>query len=378
MQKKIILQCSDCKKTFPYQFLLHCPYCNGIIDPQYDLSKFTLHDASSPLERYFSLVPFQDTKSIVNLGEGNTPCVHAKTLGKELGLEKLYLKDETGQITGSTKDRMAACVISQFKELGIKEFVVSSTGNTATAYAYAVAQQGDMRLHLFCGRDFVHKHTYPDNPRIQMHLVDGDYVEAAKAAKKFAKEHNLLLEGSFFNLARREGAKLAYLEVFDQMPEEPSVVLQAVSSGIGIYGAFQGATEYLALGRLHHMPRFVCVQQDTCQPMVKAYEAKSPVIREEDIVKDPHGLAEAILLGDPTQPYPYMYKIVMKSKGCFIAVSQDAMRQMQTLLKKTEHIDACYDAVASLCAAQELRKSGWIRPEEVVLVNLTGGMKRSL
>lgn len=376
MRKTVTLECTNCKRSYSYQFLLKCPHCDGMINPVYDLANATIHDTQSPLERYFDLVPIEDTDSIVYLGEGNTPTIHAKNIGKIFGLENLYLKNETKNITGSTKDRMATCVVSQFSELGINEFVASSTGNSSTSFAYAVQHKGGMTLHLFCGKDFVHRHAHYNHPEITLHVVDGNFVDAGKEAKKFAEENGLVFEGGFFNLARREGLKLAYLEAFDQMPKEPSVVIQAVSSGMGLYGGYRGASEYLKLGRLENMPRFVCAQQNTCSPMVSAYEANSPVIRKEDIVEDPHGIAEAILRGDPTQAYPYMHGIVTQTNGCFVSVDEDEIKEVQKLLKETEGINACYAASTALTAAKELRKRNWIKADEVVLVNLTGGMVR--
>lgn len=347
-----------------------------MVNPIYDLNNAQLTESKVPMERYFSLLPIQDSKNITYLGEGNTPCFQSTKIGQIYGLEKLYLKDETENVTGSTKDRMAACVISQFKELGINEFVASSTGNSSTAFAYAVQKETGMKLHLFCGKDFVHRHAHHDHPNIQLHVVDGNFVDAGKAAQKYAKENNLVFEGGFFNLARREGLKLAYLEAFDQMPEEPDVVIQAVSSGMGLYGAYRGAREYLKLGRLSKLPKFVCAQQDTCSPMVNAFKDNSPRIREQDVVLNPYGLAEAILRGDPSQAYPYMYSLVMETKGTFVDISQETLKKPQVLLKETEGIDACYAATTALAAAKKLKDQGFIKSDDVVLVNLTGGMTR--
>jgi threonine synthase len=374
--KDLKLQCENCKKIYSYQFLLKCPECGGLINPLYSLDNAKIYDSKIPLERYFDIAPIENTSSIRYLGEGNTPCILSPAVGSALKIDKLYLKDETVNITGSTKDRMATCVVSQFKELNIKEFVASSTGNSSTAFAWAVQKEPDIKLHLFCARDFLPRHAYYNHPRIKLHIVNGDFVEAGNQAKKFAEENSIIFEGGFFNLARREGLKMAYLEAYDQMPENPTVVVQAVSSGMGIYGAHRGAKEYLSLGRLKKMPRFVCAQQDTCAPMVNAFEAKSKVIRDQDIISHPRGLAEAILRGNPSQVYPHMLSIIDETNGTFIAVSQERIKEMQLLLMQKENINACYAASTALAAALELRKKEWIKEDDIVLVNLTGGMER--
>lgn len=376
IQKEVRLRCVRCGESYPFGFLLRCPSCNGLVDPVYDLEKARLLDSSRSLERYFYLTPLQKLSSAFSIGEGNTPCIHARRLGTHIGLERLYLKDETSNVTGTTKDRMATCVISYFRETGINTFVASSTGNSSSSLAYCLHSLPDMSLHLFCAREFLPRHAYYEHPRIHMHVIDGDFVEAGEAAKQFARERDIPFEGGFFNLARREGLKLAYLEAFEQLTEEPAVVVQAVSSGMGIYGAYRGLREYQQIGRLRRTPRFVCAQQDTCSPMYRAYMAGSPVIRPEDIVHHPHGLAEAILRGDPSQSYPYLYDIIKATDGCFACASQTALRDAQQLLLETEGINACYASATALAVVQSLAKSGWIGRQEVVLVMITGGMQR--
>src|SRR5690348_3857307 len=99
MHKHINFECGHCRKTYSYQFILRCRECHGVINPIYNLDRFELQKSDKPLERYFSLTPIQDTSSVFSLGEGNTPCVFAKTLGREIGITKLYLKDETRNLT---------------------------------------------------------------------------------------------------------------------------------------------------------------------------------------------------------------------------------------------------------------------------------------
>ena len=111
-------------------------------------------------------------------------------------------------------------------------------------------------MHSFAGREFVNRHEYHDGPGVTLHVFDGNYVEASNAAKRFAAEQGLIFEGGFFNYARREGLKTAYLEAYDAIPDGPDVVVQAVASGMGLYGGHRGMREYQRLGRLHKTPSF--------------------------------------------------------------------------------------------------------------------------
>ena len=372
--KTVRLHCGHCGRDYPLQFHPRCDACHSLLDPAYRLDAATIVPNGRPAERYFDLLPFEHLASTVDLDEGNTPCRHAQTLGEHVGLSRLYLKDETPNPTRTTKDRMASCVLSFFRELGIREFVATSTGNSSTALAYGVQRASEMQVHLFCGREFAPRNAYCDHPRVHMHVVEGDAVHSEVMARKFAQEHGLTFEGGFFNVARREGLKLAYLEAFDALaPDEPDVVVQAVSSGMGLYGGYRGMREYQQLGRLQKTPRFVCAQQETCAPMVQAWSEGSPVIQPRHIIQNPRGLAEAILRGDPTQSYPYMYELVRATQGCFVAASQTEIQTARHLLYDMTGIDGCYSSATALAAAITLRQRGWIAQDEIVMVNLTGG-----
>jgi threonine synthase len=374
-RKDVSLCCVHCGRKYPFSLQFQCDACGGLIDPVYNLEGCKIGESSKPLERYFYLVPFQQLSSAVSLREGNTPCIHAKNLGKRVGLSHLYLKNETLNPTRTTKDRMASCVLSVFQELDIREFVASSTGNSSSSFAFGIHQVTHMEVHLFCGRDFLYRHAYCDHPRVHLHVIDGDFVQAGKAAQKFAREQGLLFEGGFFNFARREGLKLAYFEAFDQLPEEPAVIVQAVSSGMGMYGAYKGVQEYQQLGRMKGTPRFVCAQQKSCAPMYQAFIEGSATIQPHHIIHHPRGIAEAILRGDPTRTYPYLYNIVTATKGCFAAVSQSEILEAHALLQETEGIDVCYASATAVAAAFHLLHQGWLQPTEVILVNLTGGVR---
>jgi threonine synthase len=94
------------------------------------------------------------------------------------------------------------------------------------------------------------------------------------------------------------------MEATDQIPAPIDWYVQAVSSAMGVYGTYKGAKELLALGHISRLPRLLCVQQETCCPMVRAWQAGSETIRPQDIVHKPEGIAKAILRGDPSRAYP--------------------------------------------------------------------------
>jgi threonine synthase len=348
-----------------------------MVDMQYDLARVRLRDDPNPLLRFQDLLPIRKASSVRWLGEGNTPMVHARSLGRALGLDKLYLKDETRNPTRTTKDRMASVVLSYFEELGVSEFACSSTGNSSTSFAYGVERFDHFRLHVFVGRDFLHRMNFDSSERIKVYWVqDATFAEAHECAKAFSRLNPQVTgERGFFNPGRREGLKLAFLEGVLQMPESPHWYFQAVSSGMGVYGAWRGAQQLYRTGHLARLPRLACVQQESCAPMVHSWKAGSIHTRPQDIVREPTGIAEAILRGNPTHTYPHLREVVAQSGGTFEAVTEAEILSARRMLLELEGIDACASSATTIAAVRRMAVGAELRRDDVIFVNITGGMR---
>src|SRR5918992_277621 len=371
--KTVVHRCVSCRKTFPHSFTTVCDRCGAMVDIEYDLERTTLHDSDNPLERFFDLLPIEDSANLLPLDMRFTPCIHATKLGDYLGMPSLYLKDETVLPTGTTKDRMAAVVLSFLEECGIREFCTSSTGNSSTALAYLIARYPDFRVYVFSGEDFKDRVHHADGEGVVHFVLRGaTFVEAFACAAEFASRHNLTSERGFFNPSRREGLKVAFLEAAEQVPQPIDWYVQAVSSAMGVYGTFKGARELLALGRIPRLPRLLCVQQETCSPMVRAFEEGSEVIRPEHVVERPHGIADAILRGNPEKVYPYVRQIVIESNGAFEAVSESEIREARSMVEEMEGLSPCFTSSAALAGMIRMLRKGALPPQDTVLVNLTG------
>src|SRR5262249_44706073 len=130
--------------------------------------------------------------------------------------------------------------------------------------------------------------------------------------------------------------------------------------------------QLLELGVSDRLPHLLCVQQDTCAPMVSAWEAGSPVIRASDVVGSPTGIADAILRGNPVRAYPPVHSLVVRLGGGFVAVSEREMRDARALVEDEEGISPCFAAAAAVAGARTARARGMIAVGETVLVNVTG------
>ena len=141
---------------------------------------------------------------------------------------------------------------------------------------------------------------------------------------------------------------------------------------MGVIGVYKGAKELLALDLNSQLPRLLCAQQESCSPMVRAWSERSPVIRPEHIVRRPMGIAMAILRGDPSRAYPYVYRAVQESGGEMRAATQTEIREAQALVRDCEGIAVCYSAATAVAVMVQRARLGLFRPDETIVVNLTG------
>ncbi len=365
--------CVACGAQYPTGFHPFCTACGGMVDVAYDLARVELRQSDNPYLRFADLLPVGALRNNYPAASF-TPLVHAARLGKTLGMPALYLKNETVLPTRSTKDRMAAVSLPYLHERGVRAFCASSTGNSSTSFAYAIPNYPDMRLFLFTAARFVQRVQHAEHGQVSHFGMRGaTFVEAAEYAGVYARQHRLHSEAGFFNPGRREGLKLAFLEACEQIGRPIDWYVQAVSSAMGIYGTYKGAREMLSLGRIGRLPRVLCVQQESCAPMVRAHEAGSATIEKQHRVARPDGIAEAILRGDPTRAYPFIRRIVIESGGDFVAVSEDDIRAARLAVEEYEGIATCFSAAAAVAGLIRRVRAEAIPRDAVFVVNLTGG-----
>lgn len=369
---KFVLACVLCGAEFAPDVMYRCPGCRGALEPRYELGNVEFYRHPDPEQVYFDLLPLNSREFLDPGITVRTPCRPAPRLGIAIGVPGLWIKDESLQPTHTTKDRLASVVTAVLRQFGVKEFVGSSTGNSSTALARAVRMDPSMRAHFFCGEEFIANHDVLADPRTTLTAVPGSYVAASAEARRFAAERGLHFDAGFFNWARREGLKLAYLEALDAMDRTPDVVVQAVSSGMGMLAAHKGMREYLGLGRLDRMPRFLMAQEESCAPAARAWQEGRAELGALDRIEDPRGLATAILLGDASPYYPYLRAIAAATGGSIVSTAREDLVAARHLLHVLEGIDVCHASAAAVVAVRDEVRAGRIRPDETVLVNLTG------
>ena len=149
-------------------------------------------------------------------------------------------------------------------------------------------------------------------------------------------------------MAKRAGLGMAFLEGWEQSRINFDYYFQAASSGMGVLGVYEVATKMKQCSMKDSIPSLMCVQQSTCDPMVRAFSAGEKRILPEHIIEKPTGIAKAILTGDPTVCYPSLYKVVSDTNGSFISVSEDEIKSAQEHLNTNENIMATPDGAVTL------------------------------
>jgi threonine synthase len=371
-EKKVIHRCVRCGKTYPHAFRAFCS-CDGMIDTEYELDRVRLYDSELPLFRYFDLIPLEDPDNLARALLPKTPCIHAERLGRLLGIPRLFLKDETKNPTRTTKDRMAAVALSYMKECGVRAFCTSSTGNSSSAFVHMAEYYPECRIFIFTAEDFADRVESRSDDQITHFVIrDESFVGAFNCAGRFAEANNFTSERGFFNPGRREGLKLAYLEAAEQVPGPIHWYVQAISSAMGVYGAYKGARELRALGRADSVPRLLCVQQESCAPAARAFLEGASTVRPDLIVHKPMGIAKAILRGDPMRSYPYIRSMVLESNGTCAVATEAEIVTARRMVFEYEGIDICFSAATAVAGLVGLVRRGAFPQSDTVLVNLTG------
>jgi len=367
------LVCVGCGRPQPWSLRGTCDGCGGLIDVEYDLAHARIADDGPPMRRFRDLLPFHSDDSILDGGEGNTRCLHARELGRALGLDHLWVKVEGDNPTRTVKDRQGTVVIAALRELGVKSFILPSTGNSSTSLARVIARFPDMQMHVFVGDEFLDRVVYADAPNVTVYwLPHGSFVDACEAAVWHADRAGHTRDGGFNFFAKREALKTVYLEAALQIPHDIEFYVQGVSSGIGVYASHRAACELRAIGRTRTIPRLVCVQESSCDPMVRSFERGNGALEKGDVVAHPRGLAKATLRGDPTRSYPPVRSAVLASGGTMVSVGAHALEEARALAMHTEGLDICYASALTVAAARGLAGAGRVSRDSVVLLNLTG------
>ncbi|MGO4494720.1 threonine synthase [Paenibacillus sp. 2RAB27] len=383
------LHCSRCSAKLPFRYQDMKCKCGGTLLVNYDLEHVaqTLTKTSLALRypsmwRYHELLPIHDPSHIISLGEGWTPLLRLPEWESKLSLKRLMIKREEQNPTGSFKSRGFSVAVSLLKQAGATKAAVPSNGNAASAlaaYAGRAGIQAFVFIPMDCPSLIVDECPMYGATTV---LVDGFIHDAAAIIESGRIEQGWVNVGTLKEPGRVEGKKTMGLELAEQLGWTfPDVIIYPTGGGSGIIGMWKAFLELKELGFIDcDMPRFVCVQEEGCQPIVDGMKrslGETPPIESntaspvgDRIIPNPTGMRV------PNPPdLELLLSIVEQSGGTAIAVSKAQISQATHSLG-SEGISSSPEGAATWAAMLALCDQGWLRPtDSVVLFNTSHAMK---
>ncbi len=361
----------------------HLCQCGAPLLARYDLqaarswSRASLTGRIPTMWRYREMLPLFDHEEPVSLGEGFTPLLHARRLGAELGLDHLYIKDESPNPTNSFKARGQSTAITRAKALGATTVSVPTAGNAGNAMAAYAARAG-LSAQVFLPRDA--KRPFLDECRLygaEVTLVDGLISDAGRIAAERGGSLGWYDVSTLKEPYRIEGKKTMAYELAEQMDwRYPDWIVYPTGGGTGMVGMWKAFEEMEAIGWIApgRRPRMVSVQAEGCAPIVRAFtEGQERAAAWAHAVTIADGLRVPRAIGDFL-----ILRAVRHSGGTALAVSDQAMVDGMLRMGRTEGVSAAPEGGAALAAIERLVEDGQIRATDTVVLFNTGGALKYL
>jgi len=376
------LRCPKCGSEAVSRTAFQCAECRSVLEIQVKIDHLTRSDFKAMRQnrdrsiwRWFDFFPVEKPSSIVSLGEGDTPLIHASRLGEKMGIPNLYLKNDTVLPTGSLKDRSNSVGISVAREWGVKTAAVMSTGNAAASVAAYAAAAGIESIVMVPKGTAPSKIVQARAYGARVIVVDGNFDnEVAKLYKAALSEFGWY-DCLSSNPYRDEGKKSYAYEMVDQMDGRvPDWVIHPTAGGTGIYAMWKGYKELLSLGWIERAPKLVAAQSEAAAPIVAAFEKGSTKV---EAVLARETIAESIQVGNPVSLGWRALASLRESGGTAVALSDREILEGQVVLARVAGVFAEPAAATSVAAAKKLRERGVIDRDDTVVCNLTGhGLKQ--
>jgi len=376
--QKTHLQCRECKKEYDPTIKYICDECFGPLDVHYNfpsLTKNTFVNREQTYWRYFELLPITDKSNIVSINAGMTPLVKAEKLGKEIGLNNLYIKNDSVNPTFSFKDRPAGVAVSKAKEFGLGSVGCASTGNLASATA-AHAAKADLPCYIFAPSDIEHaKITQALSYGSHYIAVDGTYDDANRIAAQVGDSKGVGIVNINMRSYYVEGSKTLAYEVAEQLDwQVPDQLIVPTGSGAMLNAICKGFEELETVSLVDNVSgmHMNCAQAHGCAPIVDAFKNNS-----DDVipVEEPDTVAKSLAIGDPGDGR-YVLKRLKQYNGIAQESNNKEILDAILLLAKTEGIFTEPAGGVSIAVLKKMVDDGRIDKDETTVCYVTGnGLK---
>jgi len=337
---------------------------------------------------YFPFLPLLRRRHIISRNEGAVPLERWSFLEsfarEKYGLDikvHVYRNDLNGG-TGTFKDPAASMAASLFNELGIKQYCIASTGNSATAYAKYLSM-AKVNCSVFMPEDAIKtSEATISSYGQQVFRVKGDYAKAKEIAAGYAKLHGIPMSTGNIDPIRVEAKKTMVFEWLRQMDQFPDVYIQAVSGGTGPIAIDKGIREISHLYPELKNPRFLLVQSDGCDPMVQAWEQAEAngfpegFEKEYPVIDNPTTEIPTLATGNPAS-YPIIAKLVKQSGGTFLRMREEKLVAVGKLTAYEQKVIPGPASAVCLAGFFVALRKNLIKDGETVLINIGEGPNRA-
>lgn len=373
------LRCRKCGQEYPLEPINLCEFCLSPLEVTYDykavakeLTREALASRPRSMWRYRELLPTKGEE--VDIGTGYTPLVKADNLGRELGLDQLYIKNDCLNPTYSFKDRPVSVAITKAKEYGFDTVACASTGNLAASVA-AHAVKAGMKAYVFVPSDVERgKLTGIAIYNPVLVTVEGSYDDVNRLCAKVAQKHRW----GFINIKLRpyyaEGSKTLGFEVAEQLGwRAPDCVIHPAASGLSFTKIWKGLDELAVLGLIEPVNTHMFLAQAAgSSPIVNAFQAGTQHIHPVQ----PDTIVKSIAIGNPADGY-YALSIARQSGGGATAATDEEAIAGVKLLAQTEGIFAEATGGVVIAGLKKLAASGIIKKNELTVAYITGAGPRT-
>jgi len=320
--------------------------------------------------RYRPFLPLLPDETPVTLGEGNTPLLELDRIARELGVGRVWLKDESTNPTGSFKARGLAMAVTRAVGAGAMSFVIPTAGNAGVALAAYAARAGrpatvfapatTPRTILAQIRTF----------GAELSLIDGHIGDCGRAARELSARTGAFDISTLREPYRIEGKKTLGLELAEQLGWTlPDAIIYPAGGGTGLIGMWRAFLELREAGWVQGpSARLYAVQSTGCAPVVKAFESGA---QSTEAWSEPWTVASGLRVPTPLGG-ALMLRAIRDTRGGAVAVTDQDLAQQALLVSRREGVDLSPEGGATFAAAVRLRAAGQLGPDDRVILFNTG------
>jgi threonine synthase len=369
------LKCRECGSVYEIQPINVCEFCFGPLEVSYNydliaasITREKIAAGPCSIWRYKELLPVEGER-LVDLNAGYTPLVKAERLGKHLGLNNLYVKNDTANPSWSFKDRVVSVALSKALEFGFDTVACASTGNLANAVAAHAARAG-LKCYVFIPADLEPtKITGSLVYRPNVIAVHGNYDEVNRLCSEISDRYNWAFVNVNIRPYYSEGSKTLAFETVEQLGwRAPDHVVVPIASGSLLTKIHKGLQELVKVGLISQADTKISgAQADGCSPVATAYKNGWDAVKP---VK-PDTIAKSLAIGNPADGY-YALNTIRSTGGASEMVSDAEILEAIYLLAEMEGIYTETAGGVTIGVLKKLAAQGKIGADELVVAYVTG------